>query len=125
MFVAIFTYMISFHALGKVHIYARSQRNKKITAKEMLKILDRQSSEIEDLTFIIMRKYDFETTLYFDSFHIKKLHCTLQALLSFKSVLDDFNMHLARLSKKTNTSQTTLSASIPRLEIIRETRSLI
>ena len=93
--------MTSFHALGQVHIYARSQGNKKITAKEMLKNLYRQNSEIEDLTSSIMRKYakrfflneDFEAPLY---------------------------MHLARLWKKTNICQTTLSTLIPRLEITRE-----
>ena len=90
--------MTSFHALGQVHIYARSQGNKKITAKEMLKNLYRQNSEIEDLTSSIMRKYakrfflneDFETPLFFDSLHIKKLHCKLPSLLSLKSVLDNF-----------------------------------
>ena len=38
-FLARFKYMTSFHALGQVHIYTRSQGNKKINAKEMLKIL--------------------------------------------------------------------------------------
>ena len=66
------------------------------------------SSEIEDLTFIIMRKYanrfflneDLETALYFDSLHIKKLHCKLQALLSLKSVLDDFQYALSTVVEK-------------------------
>lgn len=57
--------------LGQVHIYSRSQGNKKTTVKKMLKSLYSQTSKIDDLTFTIMRKYakrfflneDFETAL--------------------------------------------------------------
>ena len=90
-FLARFTYMTSFHALGQVHIYSRSQGNKKITVKKMLKSLYSQTSKIDDLIFTIMRNYakwfflneDFETALYFDSLRVKKSHCKLQSLLSF------------------------------------------
>ena len=100
--------MTTFHALGQVHIYARGQGNKKITAKEMLNILGRQTSEIEDLTVIIMRKYakrfflheDFDTALYYNSLDIKKSHCKLQALLSFKSVLNDFQYVFSAVVEK-------------------------
>ena len=106
-FLARFTYMTSFHALGQVHIYSRSQGNKKITVKKMLKSLYSQTSKIDDLTFTIMQKIlrfflneDFETALYFDSLRVKKSHCKLQSLLSFKSVLDNFQYAFSPVAEK-------------------------
>lgn len=124
-----YTYTTSFHALGQVHIYARSQGNKKITAKEMLKNLYRQNSEIEDLTFSIMRKYakrfflneDFERLLCFLIVCILRnyiVNCRPCYLSSLYQII--LYMRLARLQKKTNVCQGTLSTLIPRLEITRE-----
>lgn len=90
--------MTSFHASGKAQFYARKQGSKNRTTKELLKILDGQSSNIEDITFDIKRNYakrfflneDYETSLYFDSLQVKILNCTPSSLLSFESVLDNF-----------------------------------
>ena len=94
--------------LGQVHIYSGSQGNKKTTVKKMLESLYSQTSKIDDLTFTIMRKYakrfflneDFETALYFDSLRVKKSHCKLQSLLSFKSVLDNFQYAFSTVAEK-------------------------
>ena len=72
MFVAIFTYITSLHALGQVHIYAMNQDNRKITKVETIKCLDGKSSEIQDQTFKIKQnhaqrffvKEDFKTPLF-------------------------------------------------------------
>ena len=97
-FLTMVTYMTSFHASDQAHFYTRKQVSKNITAKDLLKIIEGQSSNIAEDTLYIVQKYakrfflneGYETSLFFDSLQVKTLNCTSSSLLSFESVLGNF-----------------------------------
>ena len=107
-FLTMVTYMTSFHASGQAHFYARKQVSKNITAKDLLKILDGQNSNIRQDIYDIMRKYakrfflneGYETLLLFDSLQVKISNCTSSSLLSFESVLGNFKYAFITVLKK-------------------------